>query len=475
MALLKYLRPEPSHRIVDPHGPLSAVVPSSVLNEVHKELKSSTTEKKKRGPYLSFTPEEKAKVAEYVSTHGVRAALRHYNQKNGKELKENTVRDWVKAYKKELHSKRKLMVAENDSELAAVTALPERKRDRPLLVGNKVDAEIQTIVKGVHDSGAVINTAIVTGIAKGVLDKRDMSLLSENGGPIDPGKNLAKSLLYRMGFVKRRGNTKAKVTVDHCDELKTQFLFDINATVKMQEIPSDLIINWDQTGIKIVPVSSWTMEQKGAKRVEVAGIDDKRQITAVFAATATGEFLPMPLIYAGKTPKCLPKFPFPKDWIITFTENRWSNEETMKDYNVKIIVPYVKKKREELKLADDHPALVLFDIFKGQCTDDVLKLLMDNNIEYIIVPANCTDRLQPLDVSVNKPAKEFLQNKFQGRFADQIASKLESNDKTSVDTRLSIMKPLGVGWLVELYDHLCSNPSFIVNGFRASGILKSIQ
>ena len=100
MALLKYLRPEPSHRIVDPHGPLSAVVPSRVLNKVDKELKSSTIEKKKRGPYLSFTPEEKAKVAEYASSHGVHAALRHYNQKNGKELKENTVRDWVKAYKK---------------------------------------------------------------------------------------------------------------------------------------------------------------------------------------------------------------------------------------------------------------------------------------------------------------------------------------------------------------------------------------
>ena len=35
-------------------------------------------------------------------------------------------------------------------------------------------------------------------------------------------------------------------------------------------------------------------------------------------------------------------------------------------------------------------------------------------------------------------------------FADQIASKLESNDKTPVDTRLSIMKPLGDGRLVEL-------------------------
>ena len=110
-------------------------------------------------------------------------------------------------------------------------------------------------------------------------------------------KNWAKSLLYRIGFVKRRGNTKAKVPVEHFEALKSQFLFDIQATVEMQEIPPELIINWDQTGIKIVSLSSWTMKQKGAKWVEISGVDNKRQITAVFAATPVGEFLPFQLIY----------------------------------------------------------------------------------------------------------------------------------------------------------------------------------
>ena len=45
---------------------------------------------------------------------------------------------------------------------------------------------------------------------------------------------------------------------------------------------------------------SWTMEKRGAKRVKIAGVDDKRQITAVFAATAAGEFLPIQLILSRK-------------------------------------------------------------------------------------------------------------------------------------------------------------------------------
>ena len=55
------------------------------------------------------------------------------------------------------------------------------------------------------------------------------------------------------------------------------------------------------TGIHLVPVSSWTMELQGSKRVAIAGATGKRQITAVFCGTAIGEFLPIQLIYGGKT------------------------------------------------------------------------------------------------------------------------------------------------------------------------------
>ena len=107
----------------------------------------------------------------------------------------------------------------------------------------------------------------------------------------------------------------------------------------------------------------------------------------------------------------------------------------------------------------------------------MLQILADNNIESIRVPANCTDRLQPLDLSINKPAKEFLRRKFQEWFASQIATQLDEGDTGGqhIDTRLSIMKPLGARWLVELHDYLSANPSFAVNGFSAAGILDSLM
>jgi hypothetical protein len=47
------------------------------------------------------------RVAQYSSIHWVRAALRRFSGEFGRELKDNTVRDWVKAYQNELQKKRR--------------------------------------------------------------------------------------------------------------------------------------------------------------------------------------------------------------------------------------------------------------------------------------------------------------------------------------------------------------------------------
>ena len=77
----------------------------------------------------------------------------------------------------------------------------------------------------------------------------------------------------------------------HLTQLKEGFLDDI-VEAPMEEIPAELILNCNQTGIKLVPCSSWTMEKQGEKQVEMVGANDKRQITAVFCGPLLGDFLP---------------------------------------------------------------------------------------------------------------------------------------------------------------------------------------
>ena len=98
------------------------------------------------------------------------------------------------------------------------------------------------------------------------------------------------------------------------------------------------------------------------------GANDKRQITALFCDTMVWDFLPLQIVYKGKTSRCHPCFSLPSDWVITHSPNHWSTafEETMLQYIKHIIVPYVKNVRESL--GSDGAALVVMDNFKGQTT-----------------------------------------------------------------------------------------------------------
>ena len=99
--------------------------------------------------------------------------------------------------------------------------------------------------------------------------------------------------------------------------------------------------------------------------------------------------------------------------------------------------------RSELHLSEDYPGLAIFDCFKAHLTEAVSKLLEDNNIHLVIVPANCTDRLQPLDLSLNKPVKDFYANNLifgvQSRFYH---SWMKADQKTQLSLLASHGLPL---------------------------------
>ena len=96
------------------------------------------------------------------------------------------------------------------------------------------------------------------------------------------------------------------------------------------------------------------------KIVPVVGSDDKREITAVLAATATGKYLPPQLLYKGTTNRCHPVVTFPPGWDIWHSSNHWSNEDTMKRYLDTIMIPYVSDQRKRLLLTSSHRALVIY-------------------------------------------------------------------------------------------------------------------
>ena len=179
---------------------------------------------------------------------------------------------------------------------------------------------ITKYIRAICSAGGIINTAIVIAAGLGIIKKVNPGLLECNGGYVVLKKSWAKYLVAKMNFVKQKATTiKPKVTVSNFDQLKFQHLMDIKAIVTMEEIPDDIVVNWDQTAIKYIPSSNWTMDKEGSKRVEVVDIDDKHQIAATFAASLSRHFLPVQLVYEGKTTKCHPAVEFSEGWHVTHT------------------------------------------------------------------------------------------------------------------------------------------------------------
>ena len=272
--------------------------------------------------------------------------------------------------------------------------LPQKKRGRPFLLGRELDDKVQAYLVKVREAGGAVSARIAV---RGVLLSYDKTRLEEFGGSVRLGKSWAHSLLQRMNFVQRKATTaKSKQSNADFAMLKKSFLEDVFTTVTMEDVPPELILNWDQTGIKLVPSSNWTMAPKGSGRVEMTGVTDKRQITAVFYGTLVGDFLPVQLIYKGKTQRCHPCYDFPPGWSITQSPKHWSTEDTMLEYIRDIIIPYVEIVREELD--ERKSALVVIDNFKGQVTPAVNAAFDECDIHVVLLPPNTTDRLQPLDI-----------------------------------------------------------------------------
>ena len=72
-------------------------------------------------------------------------------------------------------------------------------------------------------------------------------------------------------------------------------------------------------------------------------------------------------------------------------------------------------------------ALCIFDVFRAQMGEDFLDFLSENNIKVVYVPACCTDRLQQLNVSVQKAVQNHLRQSFEDWYADEIVKQLNEN------------------------------------------------
>ena len=167
---------------------------------------------------------------------------------------------------------------------------------------------VRKYLQSLSKRGGVVNTTVANATAKALMIKYPHVV-----GQVEvDSSGWAKSLFSRMNFVKQRKTlSKMDIPDGAGKEIEFLYLHNIVSKVEKYDIPSALVVNIDQTPLKYVLVSNETMAAKGEHSVTIEGSADKRLITGTFAISFDGHFLPVQLIYSGKTTQSLPRFEFP--------------------------------------------------------------------------------------------------------------------------------------------------------------------
>ena len=255
-----------------------------------------------------------------------------------------------------------------------------------MLLGKQLDDKVQNYVEALCNAGMPIGSSVIMAAGEGMIRAHDRTLLVQHGGRIEITKSWAMSLLKRMGYVKREATTKSTLVIS-CEDFKRVtkgFLKQIARMVKLRNIPDSLIINLDQTGVKLVPTDDWTMAAEGSKRVEVAGLGDKSQLHLQpllmhFPANAdslSGKDILSTQFQMGLIFSTLPIIGPMKKLVFTFLRSSLGTSS---------------KQEKTWMLHHAQKALVLLDNFSSQTTTSLIEKLEEQGIVVVMVPTGTTN------------------------------------------------------------------------------------
>lgn len=159
----------------------------------------------------------------------------------------------------------------------------------------------------------------------------------------------------------------------------------------------DNIWNCDESGVQDIPKDgTYVIGATGEKTFTQVSKEQGETTTVLTYANAAGKVMPPLVIFKGK--KIAPEWTTgaPRDATVRCSDTGYINKELFHEYATKWAA-YVKKLNRNL---DCKKHLLLLDSHKSHIYNyEFLKLMMDNNIAVLAIPAHTSHVVQPLDSS----------------------------------------------------------------------------
>jgi hypothetical protein len=206
---------------------------------------------------------------------------------------------------------------------------------------------------------------------------------------------LDRFLSRHKGLTLRKSNaikrTRAALSREEVNEFFVHFL------KSMEGVEPGNLVNFDETNFRDETSIRKCICKKGTKYVETVRNTSKQAISVMFAGTADGEMFPPMIVYKAQNIYTSWTERGPKGALYSCSKSGWFDGCQFEKFFFELLLPKLKRRTGKKLLIGDNLA--------SHFSPDVINACRENNIAFVCLPANSTDKLQPLDVGIFAPLK----------------------------------------------------------------------
>jgi len=272
-----------------------------------------------------------------------------------------------------------------------------------------------------------------------------------------------KSWLYR--FTQKAHLSYRKIThtspksQKEAEESVLDFLQEVREIRAKEDIPPELILNFDEMGVFYDMIPSYTYDLLGTKHpgIKTSKLQKKR-ITVGLTITAAGDKLSPILIFQGKG-KRINKLINTKNYVVKKNCSAWMTLDLYQKYLTDIIKPYVLSQRKKSEFANKK-ALLIVDNFSGHnLSEEAKKKFYDLGIIIKHLRPYTTSMCQPLDLCINYLIKKFMKDEWIKWF--------------DTDPSLNPTKQMIYNWFAKAFQSITFKD--VIKAFLMSGISNELD
>jgi hypothetical protein len=435
-----------------PHHPLNKNQATSVSKrkEIVVPKESSDSEEKpdvhappqekklnSRGKYCAYTLQFKLKAIQAVQASDARTVAKQF------QLPRSTLETWVKTY-----SQDDLKECKSSKGKGKKGAHFKAGAGRPLTYPESMDAELAEWVLHQRDLQRPVSILMLKAKAKAIVSSKYPAFRASKGW--------AEKFMRRHSLsLRAKTSVSQKLPADLEAKLE-RFLKQVQVQRKAIDYSPDRIINMDETPMFFDLIPGKTLSATGKKQILVRGTSgSKRHFTVVLACSASGDMLPPMIIFKGKRKVNLKP---PSGYVVTVQKKGWMDGDLMSTWLKKIVLPYTKKQK----------TLLILDSFSAHADAHFALLASKYNINLALIPGGCTSKVQPLDVSLNKPFKDVARH----QWIDFVTSSAETTESGNLK---AASKEQVVAWVQKGVDYLKEHPEMIRKAFLVCGLSNKVD